>query len=115
VGCTVMLSSITTTCTPGSSFPTGQNLRGSTRNFPRDRSAQETHLCTYHTALSNGFSISGYTALDARMTNERNGVFNLLKPIGYVMHIQQLYALPTLYTCVLYLSENKQQLVLLTA
>jgi len=32
-----------------------------------------------------------------------------------VMHqqfnIQQLYALPTLYLCVLYLSENKQQLV----
>ena len=32
--------------------------------------------------------------------------FNLLKPTGYVMHrqfnIQQLYALPTLYLCVLY-------------
>jgi hypothetical protein len=41
--------------------------------------------------------------------------FNLLKPTGYVMHqqfnIQQLYALPTLYLCVLYLSENKQQLL----
>ena len=40
---------------------------------------------------------------------------NLLKPTGYVMHqqfkIQQLYVLPTLYLCVLYLSENKQQLV----
>jgi len=40
---------------------------------------------------------------------------NLLKPIGYVMHqqfnIQQLYVLPTLYLCVLYLSENKQRLV----
>ena len=37
---------------------------------------------------------------------------NLLKPTGYVVHhqfnIQQLYALPTLYLCVLYLSENKQ-------
>jgi len=37
---------------------------------------------------------------------------NLLKPAGHVMHhqfnIQQLYALPTLYLCVLYLSENKQ-------
>ena len=36
---------------------------------------------------------------------------NLLKPAGHVMHqqfnIQQLYALPTLYLCVLYLSENK--------
>jgi len=46
-------------------------------------------------------------------------VFNLLKPTGYVMHqqlnIQQLYALPTLYLCVLCLSENKQRLVPLTA
>ena len=45
--------------------------------------------------------------------------FNLLKPTGYLMHqqfnIQQLYALPTLYLCVLYLSENKQRLVPLTA
>ena len=44
---------------------------------------------------------------------------NLLKPTGHVMHqqfnIQQLYALPTLCLCVLYLSENKQRLVLLTA
>ena len=30
-------------------------------------------------------------------------------------NIQQLYVLPTLYLCVLYLSENKQQLVRLTA
>ena len=40
---------------------------------------------------------------------------NLLKPTGHVMHqqfnIQQLYVLPTLYLCVLYLSENKQRLV----
>ena len=46
--------------------------------------------------------------------------FNLLKPTGHVMHhqqfnIQQLYALPKLYLCVLYLSENKQRLVPLTA
>jgi len=44
---------------------------------------------------------------------------DLLKPTGYVMHqqfnIQQMYALPTLYLCVLYLSENKQRLVPLTA
>ena len=37
--------------------------------------------------------------------------FNLLQPTGYVTHnqfnIQQLYAVPTLYLCVLYLSENK--------
>ena len=46
-------------------------------------------------------------------------VINILKPTCYVMHqqfnIQQLYALPTLYLCVLYLSENKQRLVPLTA
>ena len=45
--------------------------------------------------------------------------FNLSQPTGYMMHqqfnIQQLYALPTLYLCVLYLSENKQRLVSLTA
>ena len=45
--------------------------------------------------------------------------FNLLKSTGYVMHqqfnIQQLYVLPTMYLCVLYLSENKQRLVPLTA
>ena len=44
---------------------------------------------------------------------------NLLQATGYVMHqqfnIQQLYVLPTLYLCVLYLSENKQRLVSLTA
>jgi len=44
---------------------------------------------------------------------------NILQPTGYVMHhqfnIQQLYTLPTLYLCVLYLSENKQRLVPLTA
>ena len=46
-------------------------------------------------------------------------IINLLKPTGHVMHqrfnIQQLYVLPTLYLCVLYLSEDKQRLVPLTA
>ena len=46
-------------------------------------------------------------------------LFNLFMPTGYVMHqqfnIQQLYVLPTLYLCVLYLSENKQRLVPLTS
>ena len=45
--------------------------------------------------------------------------FNLLKPAGHVMpqqfNIQQLYVLPTLYLCVLYLSENKQRLVQVTS
>jgi len=38
-------------------------------------------------------------------------LLNLLKPTGYVMNhqfnIQQLYAVSTLYLCVLYLYENK--------
>ena len=50
---------------------------------------------------------------------QRFNTLNLLKPTGYVMYqqfnIQQLYVLPTLYLCVLYLSENKKQLVPLTA
>jgi len=58
---------------------------------------------------------SNTLSLRIRETN----LFNHLKPTGYVMHqqfnIQQFYALPTLYLCVLYLSENKQRLVSLTA
>ena len=46
-------------------------------------------------------------------------ILNLLKPSCYLMHQQfnnqQLYVLPTLYLCVLYLSQNKQRLVPLTA
>ena len=49
----------------------------------------------------------------------QNEHFNLVKPTGHVMHqqfnIQQLHVLPTLYLCGLYLSENKQRLVPLTA
>ena len=55
---------------------------------------------------------------------ELNPIRHLLSLVGarHIVHvsrirvnIQQLYALPTLYLCVLYLSENKQQRVLLTA
>ena len=46
-------------------------------------------------------------------------IFHRLEPTGYVKHhqfnVRQLYVLPTLYICVLYLSENKQRLVPLTA
>jgi len=56
---------------------------------------------------------------DRIRNNLLNVLYTLLKPTGHVMHqqfnIQQLYALPTLYLCVLYLSENKQRLVPLTA
>ena len=65
---------------------------------------------------------TNYTVRNAQFrTISRNyaSSINLLKPTGHVMHqqfnIQQLYALPTLYLCVLYLSENKQRLVPLTA
>ena len=56
--------------------------------------------------------IGGLT-FSALGTGERS--VNLLKPTGHVMHqqfnIQQLYVLPTLYLCVLYLPENKQRLL----
>jgi len=62
--------------------------------------------------------LSVYNPLGGR-TTLKNGLFILINTTGYVMHrqfnIQQLYALPTLYLCVLYLSENKQRLVPLTA
>ena len=49
----------------------------------------------------------------------KRSYINLSHPTGHVMHhqfnIQQMYALPTLYLCVLYLSQNKQRLVPLTA
>jgi len=49
----------------------------------------------------------------------RTGSLNKAVCACYVMpqhfNIQQLYVLPTLYLCVLYLSENKQRLVPLTA
>jgi len=48
-----------------------------------------------------------------------NETANFLNPTGYMTHhqfnIQHLYALPTLYLCVLCLSENKQRLMALTA
>ena len=50
-----------------------------------------------------------------RQTNIKTRI-NLLKPTGYVMHqqfnFQQLYVLPTLYLCVLYLSEKKRRLAI---
>ena len=61
-----------------------------------------------------------YQAHDSDIWQEiADTLITLLNPTGHVMHqqfnIQQLYVLPTLYLCVLYLSENKQRLVPLTA
>jgi len=61
------------------------------------------------------------TEADSVYCAVRTGSLNnkLLRPTGHVMHqqfnIQQLYALPTLCLFVLYLYENKQRLVPLTA
>ena len=60
-----------------------------------------------------------FVGLTQQLMDTKLTLLGLLKPTGHVMHqqfnIQQLYALPTLYLCVLYLSENKQRLVPLTA
>jgi hypothetical protein len=52
-----------------------------------------------------------------RMNTEPGVILFVLvnPPFFCPFNIQQLYALPTLYLCVLYLSENKQRLVPLTA
>jgi hypothetical protein len=46
------------------------------------------------------------------MINHLNSTVNVMH---HKFNIQQLYALSTLYLCVLYLPENKQRLVPLTA
>ena len=65
-------------------------------------------------------SVTPHFENDNKLTTAKwHKEFNLLNPTGHVMHQQfnnqQLYVLPTLYLCVLYLSENKQRLVPLTA
>ena len=74
--------------------------------------------CIHYFPLSHP-SAARQTTLRCDDVVYSNAFLNLLKPIGHVMqqqfNIQQLYALPTLYLCVLYLSENKQRLVPLTA
>jgi len=87
------------------------------------RTAQLTHVHDTVCIVSFGKRVELKKLRDSRLSqrNFPEGVssFNLLKPTGYVMHqqfnIQQLYAMPTMYLCVLYLSENKQRLVPLTA
>ena len=65
------------------------------------------------------FCSKGTDAVMAGGFGVRAWTFKLLKSAGHVRHqqfnIRQLYVLPTLYLCVLYLSENKQRLVPLTA
>ena len=73
-----------------------------------NQSSQGVCKCTDVTCYATG-----------AQSNKIVTVLNLLQHTGHVMHqqfnIQQLYVLPSLYLCVLYLSENKQRLVPLTA
>jgi hypothetical protein len=81
-------------------------------NYP----ACELHLFTIYFLRS---SMACLTVSFVSVSNSQTAGFNLLKPTGHLMHqqfnIQQPYVLPTLYLYDLYLSENKQRLVPLTA
>ena len=98
------------------------------------RAAMKSHTCTniFSSLTLTNVTYLNRTINSARISNNMCNLvlradikvpseqcINLLKHTVYVMHqqfnIQQLYALPTLYLCVLYLSENKQRLVPLTA
>ena len=75
----------------------------------------------FNSLIILSFTPTGVLQMNVRGISLRDPevAVNLLKPTGHVMHqqfnIQQLYVLPTLYLCVLYLSENKQRFVPLTA
>ena len=77
---------------------------------PLQRTATAGFVSTATAASTTAVQVPSYATHFTKL-------FNLSKPTGYVMHqqfnIQQLYVLPTVYLCVLYLSENKQRLVLL--
>ena len=70
------------------------------------------------TVCTTLFIVTAITAL-IKLAEQIDFVLNLSKPTGQVMHqqfnIQQLYVLPTLYLCVLYLTDSKQRRVPLTA
>ena len=78
--------------------------------LPRCRLQWLSECWSYQRCIRQSFPYRGITPCHPRFKT-----INLLKPTGHVMHqqfnIQQLYVLPTLYLCVLYLSENKQRLV----
>ena len=82
-----------------------------------------TYVCAVLTGQDVGsmsHNVRSECWVSCRSSAMRAAIYlNLLKPTGYGMHqqfnIQQLYVLPTLYLRVLYLSENKQRLLPLTA
>ena len=77
------------------------------------------HTWSFKCLFSSIFLVRIFASWRNKYTYASSAEISLLKPAGHVMHqqfnIQQLYALRTLYLCVLYLSENKQRLVPLTA
>ena len=80
-------------------------------------------LCRIHTELKSSMFVNLWSHAPSRFMPSKVFIYvkgnlvcnSVAKPTGYVTHqqfnIQQLYALPTLYLCVLYLSEDKQRLV----
>ena len=76
--------------------------------------------CKLSLCVINHWNAKVYEGVEVYFSKRcRPDHINPLKPTGHVIHeqfnIQQLYVLPTPYLCVLYLSENKQRLVPLTA
>ena len=69
----------------------------------------------YDTFIINFYHL--YRKREMSVVTRNNYLFKAysLRDATNRFNIQQLYALPTLYLCVLYLSENKQRLVPLTA
>ena len=84
-----------------------------TKNVLRSKPGDEGRFCSWRLVY-----YVGHLESKERLRIQPARLFNLLKPTGHVMYqqfnIRQLYVLPTLYLCVLYLSENIQRLVPLT-
>ena len=88
--------------------------------------AHETSLCVHKSQLTEQWQSVQALGCEGAGPNDVTCVqwdihhrINFLKPTSHVIHqqfnIQQLYVLPTLCLCVLYLSESKQRLVPLTS
>ena len=103
-------------------FPVAIQMRSFSCTIVLARCLQYWNVFTIETLRVPGITDKTYPPVTETFspTSTAQMYINHLKPTGHVMHhqqfnIQQLYALPTLYLCVLYLSENKQRLVPFTA
>ena len=79
--------------------------------IPKATNTHSVYAFTLQQWLQERASVLLHTHIACMVLSVFGATFiNLLNPTGYVMHqqfnIQQLYVLPTLYLCVLYLSEN---------